>query len=57
MKKIDKNIYRDFKAHFVGMGRMTLKQFEQWIKGKWKAKRRKRDARTTNVPRKTKKST
>lgn len=39
MKKIDKNLYRDLKAHFVGMGRMTITQFEQWIKNKWNVRK------------------
>lgn len=44
MKKqtISKKLYEDLKNHFVGMGRMTLAQFERWIKNDWKSKSRKK---------------
>jgi hypothetical protein len=34
-------LYQDYKNHFVGMGRMTKTQFEQWYYETWKSKNNK----------------
>lgn len=35
-------LYQDYKNHFVGMGRMTKTQFDQWYYETWKPKTNKK---------------
>ena len=39
-----KDLYEDYKNHFVGMGRMTKTQFDQWYYETWKPKTNKKQA-------------